>query len=80
MMGVLPVLRYKQKSALIVPLAVFVTAMSFLLRVGPVVTTTAAESGGYKTIVLDAWRYGRRRGWPLGDAGEGFEFENRRKN
>lgn len=62
-------LRYKRQSALIMPLAIFVTAVSFLLRMGPVVTTSSAtESMGFRTIVLDAG-HGGTDGGAVGRSG-----------
>lgn len=67
--GVVTVLRYKRQSALIVPLAIFVTAVSFLLRMGPVVTTTAITgNAGFRTVVLDAG-HGGTDGGAVGRSG-----------
>ena len=53
MAEVLPVLRIKRRSALILPLTVLAVAFAFWMRVGPVIPVDGAAAQTYQTVELD---------------------------
>ena len=59
MAEVLPVLRIKRRSALILPLTVLAVAFAFWMRVGPVIPVDGAAAQIYQTVVLDPGHGGR---------------------